>query len=78
MVNCSTNDFSSTAKKAKSAAILKDKWKFVRNVMDNMERQKKMPLKDCTSRHINTQRSNMTGITAPMDKDGAGSKSTSF
>lgn len=58
----------STAKKKSSSScttgagghsniVLKDKWKFVRNVMDNMERQKKMPLKDSTSRHINKQHS---------------------
>jgi hypothetical protein len=35
--------------------ILSDKWKFVRNVMDNMEKQKKgVPLKDKTNEINNT------------------------
>jgi hypothetical protein len=42
----------------KTDQVLKDKWKFVRNVMDNMERQKKIPLKDSTSAHLNKTTSN--------------------
>jgi hypothetical protein len=49
------DDIHTTSKKngGSNGVVLKDKWKFVRNVMDNMERQKKMPLKDSTINHIN-------------------------
>jgi hypothetical protein len=43
--------------------VLTDKWKFVRNVMNNMERQKKMPLKDKTNEFNN----NMTSYNYPQD-----------
>ena len=68
--NISEIMMNSTAKKKNNSSscatnngvVLKDKWKFVRNVMDNMERQKKMPLKDATNRYINKQHSE-TGVT---------------
>lgn len=40
----------------KSNKELREKWRFVRNAMDNMERQKKHPLQDKTSSILNQQR----------------------